>query len=231
MITPPLLVAVLIGMGESTYPKFVDHSKAFTTGYTALSTTSQTGYLPVSDSSEIFYWLFKSNSDFESKPLLVWVQGQIGVSSLVGTLIEFKPEWTDNFNLLFVDTPVGVGFSTGPDVVTTSEEIASQTIFFLKKFFKRHSELTNKKIIIAGEDYAGHTIPLMANLALQRSARDFQLTGIAIGNGHTHAPIQVITKAESAIVFGLIDGACIPDARMHAWNASFLSVSRNFLPV
>ena len=148
MITPPLLVAVLIGMAGSTYPNLVDHSKAFTTGYTALSTTSQTGYLPVSDSSEIFYWLFKSNSDFESKPLLVWVQGQIGVSSLVGTLIEIKPEWTDNFNLLFVDTPVGVGFSTGPDVVTTSEEIASQTIFFWKNSSKDILNLPTRKSLL-----------------------------------------------------------------------------------
>jgi carboxypeptidase C (cathepsin A) len=219
-----LVVVLLVRNGISTFPHTVDHEKAFTQGYTALSKKSTTGYIPISDTSETFYWLFYSDTDAASKPILVWIQGQIGVTSLVGALVEFQPQWTEKFNILFVDAPIGVGFSKGPDMASSSEEIASQIFFFLNGFFGRHIELENKAVIIAGEDYAGHTIPLIANLASGGGCIKFQIAGIAVGNGHTHAPIQVVTKAESAIMFGLIDGECIPEARSHAWKASVLSV-------
>ena len=211
----------------ATYPRYVDHHRAFTDGFTPLSGRSQTGFIPISNSSEIFYWLFFSDHDAPAKPILVWLQGQIGVTSLVGALLEFTPKWTENFNLLFVDAPLGVGLSRTQslsDIASSSEEIASQVIHFLEKIFNRHTEFKTPRVIIAGEDYAGHTIPLIVNLAQHTPHLPFEIAGMAVGNGHTHAPIQVITKAESATIFGLVDGECISEARAHAWRASVLSV-------
>jgi len=221
------ILLTLFHVTYATYPGDVDHNRAFTGGFTPLSSRSQTGFIPISDSSETFYWLFFSDRESSNKPLLVWLQGQIGVTSLVGTLLEFTPKWTEHFNLVFVDAPLGVGFSRAEsqsDLATTSEEIAAQLITFLEGFFKRHTEFKNPSIIIAGEDYAGHTIPLIVNLAQHTPKVPFKIAGIAVGNGHTHAPIQVITKAESATIFGLVDGTCTGDARAHAWRASVLSV-------
>jgi carboxypeptidase C (cathepsin A) len=216
------------GLVAGTYPHDVDHNRAFTEGFTPLSRRSQTGFVPVSNSSETFYWLFYADNDFSTKPILVWLQGQIGVTSLVGALLEFQPEWTQNFNLLFVDAPLGVGLSRAnqqSDLATTSEAIASQVITFLEHFFNRYKEFRDPRVIIAGEDYAGHTIPLTVNLAQQTASLPFTVTGMAVGNGHTHPPIQVITKADSATIFGLLDSPeCISAARAHAWRASVLSV-------
>ena len=227
MLRALIPILALHGFTTATYPKYVDHHRAFTPGYTPLSSRSQTGFIPISNSSDTFYWLFESDHDAPSKPILVWLQGQIGVTSLVGALIEFTPKWTENFNLLFVDAPLGVGFShakSPSDLATSSEEIASQFITFMEGFFNRHTEFKDPRVIIAGEDYAGHTIPLIVNLAQHTPHLPFQVAGMAVGNGHTHAPIQVITKAESATIFGLVDGECIGEARAHAWRASVLSV-------
>jgi carboxypeptidase C (cathepsin A) len=213
----------------STYPDHVDHSK-ISFWKDELSHVSTTGYIPISKSSETFYWLFSSNNNPLSVPTIVWLQGQIGVSSLFGAVHEFTPAWLGDFNVLFVDGPVGTGFSittSEDEYATTSEQIASQLYHFLNLFFDRHADDIGSRIILAGEDYAGHTIPVLAALIVhnQDSYSRFRLVGTAVGNGHTHAPIQVITKAESAAFFGLIDGACITEARKHAWSASVKSVA------
>jgi carboxypeptidase C (cathepsin A) len=217
-------------MCHCTFPDYVDHEIAFVSNsLIPLSTKSVTGFIPVSGTSEVFYWLFYAEERFPNKPVLVWVQGQIGVSSLLGSLREFTPEWTEHFNLLFVDSPVGTGFSNftkATDLATSSSQVAEQTVKFLTSFFERHVELKTKNVILAGEDFAGHTLPITAHLALNRTTNEvpFKVSGMAIGNGHTHAPIQVITKAESAAIFGLVDGPSLIEARQHAWAASVYSV-------
>ncbi len=225
-----LIAAILAGSVHCTYPKDVDHSVVFVkNGLTPLSSRSSTGYIPVSNSSSVFYWLFYAEEQSAKKPTLVWVQGQIGVSSMLGALREFTPAWTKHFNLLFVDSSVGVGFSPAgleADYATTSDEVAAQTVFFLKDFFARHTELKNREIILSGEDYAGHTLPVTAHRALSEGDKlPFKVIGMSVGNGHTHAPIQVITKAESAAIFGLVDGPSLIEAREHAWAASVDSVA------
>ena len=225
------LMLLLPALAVSTYPNLVDHSVVFPDG-AALSSRSQTGYLPLSANSDVFYWLFMSDADNAStKPTIVWIQGQIGVSSLFGVINEFTPAWLDSFNVVFVDAPLGTGFSTAgseDDLANTSEDVAAQVVQFLSLFFDRHGADVGNDVIIGGEDYAGHTIPVIASLIHRESKRGgtkYNLHGTAVGNGHTHAPIQVITKAESAAIFGLVDGPCLTEARGHAWAASVMSVA------
>lgn len=219
-----VLLFPLVCLG--TFPNYVDHSKVFGDRQ-PLGNQSQTGFIPISSHSDTFYWLFPSATDFKNKPTIFWLQGEIGVTSLFGVYQEFTPSWTDDFNVVFVDAPAGTGFSkTSGEFATTSEEIAAQVFHFLNMFFGRHDIGSN--VILAGEDYAGHTIPVIAGLVVHESKKrdlSFKLIGTSVGNGHTHAPIQVLTKAESATIFGLIDGECIPEARQHAWAASALSVA------
>ena len=224
-----ILVALMVPLMtvHSTYPNFVDHAKIpFPNG--ALSKQSVSGFIPISNASNTFYWLFLSDTGATKKPTIVWVQGQIGVSSMFGVVNEFTPNWLRDFNILFVDAPVGTGFSftsSLTEMASTSEEIASQMYQFLLGFFVRHAKDVGTDIIIAGEDYAGHTIPVLSALILHEPVASFNLKGIAGGNTHVHAPIQVITKAESAGMFGLVDGSCIEEARRHAWAASAYSVA------
>jgi carboxypeptidase C (cathepsin A) len=222
-----ILLAFLVSCADSTYPSIVDHSQIPFPNRMPLSLRSVSGYIPLSSTAETFYWLFLSEKNPEMKPTIFWVQGQIGVSSMFGVLNEFTPAWLRDFNMVFVDAPIGTGFShtsQRKDVASSSEEVAAQLFHFLNLFHERHHDDISRNTIVAGEDYAGHTIPVLAYLALHKPAK-FTLIGTSVGNGHTHAPIQVITKAESAAIFGLTDGECITRAREHAWTASFLSTA------
>ena len=102
-----------------------------------LSAPSYAGLLPVSANStkpsELFYWLFLAQNGKLDAPLVVWMNGGPGLSSMFGLFNELGPlqidskgqllpralHWNDMWHLLFVDQPVGVGFSeydtaTGP---------------------------------------------------------------------------------------------------------------------
>jgi carboxypeptidase C (cathepsin A) len=161
----------------ATYPNRVDHSKVPFPEGRELSKHSVSGFIPISHSSDTFYWLFLSNENAFMKPTIVWVQDQIGVSSLFGLFNEFTPAWLVDFNVLFVDATVGTGFSfTSSEPQLASENFASQVFHFLNLFFDRHEGDISNELIIAGEDYAGHTIP-----------PKFKLIGTSVGNGQAHS--------------------------------------------
>lgn len=107
------------------------------------------GYLPVDEAtgSKLFYWLFESQSNPESDPLIVWLNGGPGSSSLIGLFMENGPyrlvnengttriednpySWNKVANYLIIDQPAGVGLSVvNKDQEVTSEEIATTQLY------------------------------------------------------------------------------------------------------
>merc|ERR1719454_1240873 len=83
------------------------------------------GYLPASRDHKLFYWYHEATSDPESKPLVLWLNGGPGCSSLGGMFTELGPFVLDKdlsltlnpfsfnraANIIFIEQPVGVGFS------------------------------------------------------------------------------------------------------------------------
>jgi carboxypeptidase D len=75
--------------------------------------------------ANIFYWLFESAESPGSDPIVIWLNGGPGCSSMDGLFIELGPytmnrdstisknehSWHKVANLLFIDQPVGTGFS------------------------------------------------------------------------------------------------------------------------
>ncbi|RZB68288.1 Serine carboxypeptidase-like 45, partial [Glycine soja] len=73
----------------------------------------------------LFYYFAESEIDPASKPLVLWLNGGPGCSSIgVSALSENEPfrrngevlikneyNWNKETNMLYLDTPVGVGFS------------------------------------------------------------------------------------------------------------------------
>ena len=83
------------------------------------------GYLDVSETKQLHYIFIKS-LDKKDDPILIWFNGGPGCSSLLGlfqengpfviddgeTIIKPNPEpWNKRANLLFIESPAGVGFS------------------------------------------------------------------------------------------------------------------------
>ena len=88
------------------------------------------GYLPVSNKTdekrEIFFWMFPATGDVGHDDFMIWFNGGPGCSALSGVLGEAGPfkidgrthvahknpySWTNLTNILWIDQPVGTGFS------------------------------------------------------------------------------------------------------------------------
>ena len=87
------------------------------------------GYLDA-NGKHFFFWFFESRSKPADDPLILWLNGGPGCSSLTGLLMELGPcrvnpkgdgttfnpySWNTNASIIFLDQPVEVGFSYSDD--------------------------------------------------------------------------------------------------------------------
>ncbi|XP_076891411.1 serine carboxypeptidase-like 45, partial [Bidens hawaiensis] len=160
------------------------------------------GYIPVDEPQQrfLFYYFVEAESAPCSKPLVLWLNGGPGCSSVgEGAFVEhgpFKPNadglllkndysWNKEANMLYLETPVGVGFSYSLDksFYTSANDAltAGDNLVFLEKWFEKYPEYKNRDFYITGESYAGHYVPQLATLILNSKAK-INLKGIALGN-------------------------------------------------
>eukprot|EP00929_Paragymnodinium_shiwhaense_P029485 TRINITY_DN1687_c0_g3_i1.p1 TRINITY_DN1687_c0_g3~~TRINITY_DN1687_c0_g3_i1.p1 ORF type:complete len:499 (+),score=125.32 TRINITY_DN1687_c0_g3_i1:52-1548(+) len=210
------------------------------------SSVKQTsGYIPVSASSKYFFWLFEAKTEDPSKaPLLVWLSGGPGCSSQLALFAENGPckvdksgesttanpfSWHNAANVMWIDQPSGVGFSTGFGV-KNEKGVAANMYTFFQGFFKQFPQYGQTDLYIFGESYAGHYVPAITHQIWKQNKAGtgvhIPLKGLAIGNGltdpaeqykwypemgHTggqaeggHAPAGVISKGDYVIMKGLV---------------------------
>lgn len=153
------------------------------------------GHIEVDNSrgSNIFYWLFESKKNAADTPLIIWLNGGPGCSSMDGLWLELGPfrlsgdkvslnphSWHNVGHLLFVDQPVGTGLSytLKKDGYAKNDAMINAAFYkFLQKFFALHPQLvssdgnmrTTTKIIFTGESHAGHYIPSMTDYILNQN--------------------------------------------------------------
>lgn len=84
------------------------------------------GLIPIDKDADMFYWLFPSRQNPDKDPLLIWLTGGPGCSSELAVFYENGPmrlengqavkndiSWNNKANLLYLDNPIGTGFSKG----------------------------------------------------------------------------------------------------------------------
>ncbi|CAL5038831.1 unnamed protein product [Urochloa decumbens] len=168
------------------------------------------GYVTANESHgrALFYWFFEATHDVRKKPLVLWLNGGPGCSSVgYGALEELgpflvqkgKPEislnphaWNKEANLLFVESPAGVGFSytnTTKDLTQFGDDLtATDAHAFLVNWFKRFPQFRGHDFYLAGESYAGHYVPQLATKIVEGNKKAhhkkdrINLKGIMIGN-------------------------------------------------
>eukprot|EP01017_Pseudomicrothorax_dubius_P049836 TRINITY_DN9328_c0_g1_i1.p1 TRINITY_DN9328_c0_g1~~TRINITY_DN9328_c0_g1_i1.p1 ORF type:complete len:340 (-),score=60.53 TRINITY_DN9328_c0_g1_i1:122-1141(-) len=121
-------------------------------------------------------------------------------------------QWTDTNHLLFIDSPIGVGFSIRDekDVVNNSEQTAKDLHTFILRFFELFPGLKEVPLYIFGPSYAGHFVPSFAyEIYTHKEKTGIKLTGIGIGNGM----IDALLQTEFYDVFAYSKGIATPDQR------------------
>ncbi|XP_062232662.1 serine carboxypeptidase-like 50 [Phragmites australis] len=200
----------------------------------ALPTMS--GYLPIPPANaSLFFAFYEATQPLTSSaatPLLLWLEGGPGCSALLSTFLQFGPysvhrstdddstylspnpfAWNRRFGLLFIDSPLGTGFSAAPSpaaIPTDQFVIASHVLAALQSFFALEPSFRARPLFLAGESYAGKFVPvagahmLAVNPELPERQR-INLRGVAIGNALVHPVAQVATHADTAYFRGLIN--------------------------
>lgn len=186
--------------------------------------TSYAGFLTVDKryNSNLFFWYFPLQ-EVANAPLLLWLQGGPGGSSLFGLFVENGPffvdadlnlhkrkfAWTSHYSVVYIDNPVGTGFSfTNEDEGYSRNEsdVANNLYSALSQFFTLFPELSKVDFYITGESYAGKYIPSLAYLIHQESSpKKIYLRGIAIGDGWSDPETMIPCYGDYLYQIGLID--------------------------
>ncbi|XP_076942123.1 serine carboxypeptidase 24-like [Bidens hawaiensis] len=168
------------------------------------------GYINVDrvNGRSLFYYFVEALDEPSSKPLVLWLNGGPGCSSLgVGAMIEIGPfgvnpdgktlytrrySWNKVANILFLESPAGVGFSysntTSDYDMSGDKRTAVDSYAFLVNWFRRFPHYKNSDFFIIGESYAGFYIPELADVIIKRnkeghSSSIINIKGVMVGNG------------------------------------------------
>ncbi|KAI1327188.1 alpha/beta-hydrolase [Xylariaceae sp. FL0255] len=176
---------------------------------------SYAGYLPISsnpnDTNQLFFWYLPS-SENPSKEIVLWLNGGPGCSSLEGFLQEngpfqwqygtFSPTpnpwaWNRLVNTIWLEQPVGTGFSKGKVTATNEDDIAAAVLGFWQNFIELFA-MQGYKVYITGESYAGAYVPYIASAMLDKNDTTYyDLSGIiiydpVIGNGDVQNSVTTV---------------------------------------
>jgi serine carboxypeptidase 1 len=161
------------------------------------------GYVQVRPKAHMFWWLYRSPYRVEDSskpwPIVLWLQGGPGASGVgIGNFEEVGPldtnlkprnsTWLLKADLLFVDNPVGTGYSFVEDqklFVKTDDEAATDLTTLLIKLFNNNEKLQKSPLYIVAESYGGKfavTLGLSALKAIEDKKLKLTLGGVALGD-------------------------------------------------
>ncbi|KAK1393514.1 Serine carboxypeptidase [Heracleum sosnowskyi] len=175
-----------------------------------------TGYVGVDESEDVqlFYYFVKSETNPKDDPLILWITGGPGCSSFTALAYELGPlyfeqvayngtlpslisnpnTWTKAASIIFLDLPVGTGFSYGrtPNAShSTDTQACSQALQFLKKWFISHTEFLTNPFYVGGDSYSGIFVPIITQMISNEKDAEasiepsINLKGYLLGNPST----------------------------------------------
>lgn len=146
--------------------------------------------------NHFFYWLFV-NTDFTpvvsgaEKPLIIYMNGGPGSTSMNALFMENGPlrvsqrdpedldsfkivwreadSWLSLGDLLFIDQPVGTGWSYGSDSPTSLELVGTEFVTFMLNFYKEFPAMKKQELILTGESFAGKYLSFMSQAILNHN--------------------------------------------------------------
>ncbi|MFC5723930.1 hypothetical protein ACFP1Z_27570 [Streptomyces gamaensis] len=189
--------------------------------------------------NHLFYWFFESQTcnphvavpdqqDLISRtPLLIWLNGGPGASSLMGLFLENGPltiaddaagtisvrtdSWNQEAHVVYWDQPIGTGYSYSDDQEHVYDEDTLSQMFYqgLQKFFDSHPEYVQCPLYVCGESYGGKYVPAIAREIrkqnrLNADGRQINLQGISVGNGWIRPELSLRVLIDYAYTTGFL---------------------------
>ena len=150
------------------------------------------GYLDLANGHHLHYWFVESQNAPSKDPVLLWLNGGPGCSSMDGLFYEHGPfhiyntdtqpnlynnernAWNNNASVLYLEAPICVGYSYADDGkcvmndnTTAQDNYEALLLFFTKKF----PEYIANDFFVSGESYAGNYVPLLSYNIINGNAK------------------------------------------------------------
>ncbi|KAE8394878.1 Alpha/Beta hydrolase protein [Aspergillus alliaceus] len=172
------------------------------------------GYLSVGENMNMFFWFFESRNNPEKAPLSTWFNGGPGCSSLIGLFQENGPchfangeqtpslnehSWNNFANMLYIDQPIGVGFSYGDNDVDSTGTAAPYVWKLIQAFYDHFPQYESRDFGLFTESYGGHYGPGFASYILEQNkaiedgsvkGEKINLVALGINNGMYDLELQ-----------------------------------------
>ncbi|XP_051218561.1 serine carboxypeptidase-like 19 [Lolium perenne] len=257
---PALLLCLFFSVGVSTWRQLAlagaaSSSKIVTSlpGFPGrLPFHLETGYVEVDEDNgaELFYYFVESEAGGENSPFLLWLTGGDHCSVLSGLALEIGPfqfvaepyngtvpsleinpySWTKVANILFVDTPVGAGFSFSrkPEGYNVGEISTSLQLHeLLLQWFIDHPKFLASRLYIGGDSYAAKIVPFIAQKISEgieaRRSPILNLKGYLAGNPRTGENIDISSMVPYAHGFGIISDQLYETISRHCQGEDYNS--------
>uniref|UniRef100_A0A453E487 Serine carboxypeptidase-like 18 n=1 Tax=Aegilops tauschii subsp. strangulata TaxID=200361 RepID=A0A453E487_AEGTS len=229
-----LLLLIVAGIAQSDREKNKTTVVSHLPGFDGpLPFSLETGYVEVDDRNgvRLFYYFVQSEANPAEDPVLLWLTGGPGCSAFSGLVYEigplsFQPDsytggvpelvyrpdsWTKVANVIFLDSPVGAGFSysaTDQGYKSCDTKAVDQIAIFLTKWYEEHPQFLSNPLFIAGDSYSGLIAPpLTFQIAKGIEMGDkplLNLKGYIIGNPLTDRKFDLPARVPYAHRMGLI---------------------------
>ena len=185
-------------------------------GYGAPPSTMYSGFLNASAADPVaavqLHYIFTQTTRSDIKateaPVVLWLNGGPGSSSILGLMEEWGPlilnatgglspnpyAWTNLANVVLLESPSGVGYSycatsSTSGCVNSDVSTARAARVAMQEFFKEFSEFADSEFYITGESYAGVYVPTLVKEILD-NAPEINIKGMAVGDPCTDNQAQ-----------------------------------------
>ncbi|CAF2158235.1 unnamed protein product [Brassica rapa subsp. trilocularis] len=198
------------------------------------------GYVAIDKerNKNLWYYFVESERNASTDPVVIWLNGGPGCSSMDGFIYEHGPfnfertktkeprlhlnpySWSKVSNIIYLDSPVGVGYSYSgnkSDYNTNDSKTASDSYAFLVEWFKMFPEFQSNPFFISGESYAGVYVPTLASEVVKGNKNGtkpaINLKGYLVGNGVTDPVFDGNALVPFAHGMGLISNELYEDTK------------------
>ncbi|XP_061342155.1 serine carboxypeptidase-like 7 isoform X1 [Gastrolobium bilobum] len=218
----------------------------------------ETGYIGVGEDEvvQLFYYFIESEGNPTEDPLVLWMSGGPGCSSLCGLWFEIGPlkfnmveyngslptsslnphSWTKVSSIIFIDAPVGAGFSYSRTLegANFTDKIHAQHCHnFMRKWLAGHPKFIANPVYIAGDSYSGMPVPIVVKyISDGNEAGDkpkINIKGYVLGNPATDRKFDWNSRIPFAHRTALISDKLYKSARMTC-KGEYVIVKKDNLP-